>query len=158
MEVFKKYERAKALHPDIDEWLAESVRKEFDEDADAILAVTALENSELPWEDPLVFARMVVILNERELLADIIQEINTPEVAYTVYLLKQRYPEDHFNDTVASFIADVITEEGYAIAPKVLSFVQPYIPIQQLTKEQMEVQLAYHNAVEEYIKDREQNG
>lgn len=149
--LFKEYEHAYGKYPDIDSWCAATVYKEFPDIAEEILAESICHTSELPWEDPAVFAKVALIINGREPIAEIQQELSVPEIAYAVNKLHACFADEHFNDAVASYIAAVCIEEGYTIAPKVLSFAQPRIPITQLTPEQRSILDAKLRAVDEVL-------
>lgn len=150
MFLFKSYEEAYGAHPDIDTWCANAVYNEYPSEGDEILAESVCHTSELPWEDAEVFKRIALAINGREILP-IDQELSVPEIAKAVYKMHKVFPEEEFNDTVASFIAAQCVEEGYTVVPKVLAFVQPRIPVTQLTHAQQEVLEAKLRAVEEVL-------
>jgi hypothetical protein len=152
--MFSRYNKAKKEHPDIDEWSASTVFEEFGDDADAILAGSTCETSELPWEDDSVFEKVVLVLNHRPVMADIRQTLSTKEIAYAVKVLKEKYPEDTFNDVVTKYIAYTAAEEGFAVMPDVLSFAQRFLPVIRLSEEQESIQEMYLTEVEEYIAIR----
>lgn len=152
--MFNLYDKAKKEHPDIDEWSAATVFEEFGDDADAILAGSACEVSEAPWEDPTVFEKVVLVLNHRPVMADMRQDLSVKEIAFAVKELKSRYPEDQFNDLVAKYIASVAAEEGFAVLPDEVEFSQRFLPVIKLSPEQESIQEAYLTEVNDYIAMR----
>jgi hypothetical protein len=152
--MFKLYDLAKKEHPDIDEWLAASVYEELGDKADAVLAASTCENSDTPWEDPAVFEKIALVINERPVFSDLKQDISLKEIAYAVDVLKRRYPEDAFNDVICQYIAGVASEEGILVMPVQLSFVQRFLPVIKLTQDQETAQEAYLQEIEDYIAIR----
>lgn len=153
--MFKTYSAAKKVHPDIDEWLVESVRHEFGELADSIIAGSVCATTEEPWESPQVFERVVLLLNNREVVGDLEQELSVPEIAYAVERLKKEFPEELFNADIAKYIVAVALGSGNYILPPELSFAQGYIPVTKLTPAQEEVQRLHLSNVKDYIKGME---
>lgn len=153
-KMMDRYDKAKKEHPDIDEWSAATVFEEFGDDADAILAGSTCEITDAPWEDPAVFEKVVLVLNHRPVMADMRQEVSVKEIAYAVKTLKQRYPDDGFNDVVCKYIAGVAAEEGFAVLPTEIEFSQRFLPVIKLSPEQEEIQSAYLTEVNDYIAMR----
>ena len=137
--LFESYKAAKLAHANIDSWLSASVYHEYPIDAEEIITESICNSSELPWEDPEVFIKVGLVLNGREPILDIGQSLDVREIVVAVTRLKVAFPDEHFNDSVASYIAAVCIDEGFAIVPRILSFVQPKIPITNLSSIQQEV-------------------
>ena len=146
--MFESYKRAKKEHPTIDTWLTASVYHEYPIDAEEIIAESICNTSELPWEDPVVFNKIGLVINGRDPISGIGQSLDVQEIVRTVKCLKVAYPDEHFNDAVASYIAAVCIDEGFAIAPKIISFVQPKIPVMNLSNVQQEVLAARLRGIE----------
>ena len=150
--MFKTYDAAKKAHPDIDEWAATTVFEEFPDNADAILAGTVCEETFEPWEHPSVFEKVALCINDRPMFSDMHQDLSTKEMAYAVKMLKQRYPEDHFNDEVAAYIAATAAEEGFCILPEILNFAQHLLPLAPLDRSQEAMQELYLREVDDYLE------
>lgn len=138
--------------PNLDEWLSESITHEFGDSADVVQAAILASSTDLPWTDIRAFEKIVVALNDREVIGDIFQELDAREIAYGVSTLQRDFPEEQFNDDVCKFIAYRLQMEGIVIAPPSLEFVQPFITLMQLSADQQQVQRAYMEEVESYIK------
>lgn len=151
MQVVNCYLTAKKKYPDIDEWLAISVMHEFDEEqASAILAMGCCYTTDRPWEDFRVFEKVVLVLNERLVFGDIIQDLDIKEIAYAICILKRLFPDKLFNDEIAKYIAIEATQEGFVVLPPELSFAQRFIPITYLKRDQEQIQALYLEEVEGY--------
>ena len=150
--MLRAYDEAKKLHPDIDEWSAETVFDEFPDVADAILAGSACEETDEPWENPVVFEKVALVINDRPLFADMRQLLSAKEITYAVDYLKKRYPEDNFNADVAAYIASTISEEGLVVMPEQLQFVQGFIPFVPLDKSQEAMQELYLREIDDYLE------
>jgi hypothetical protein len=153
MKVIEFYLSAKAKHPDIDDWLAESVVAEYGYDSlDAIQAIRACFVTDLPWEEFRVFEKVVLVLNDRLVFGEIVQDLDIKEIAYAVSILKGMFPENMFNDEISKYIAIEATQEGFIVLPEELEFAQRFIPVSYLTREQEQVQMAYLQEVADYKK------
>lgn len=153
MQVFKYYENIKYVYPDIDSWDHESIEAELTNtvnSADLIYAVSLCENTLYPWEQLLVFQKICLLLNDRNVFFDVKQDISVKEIAYAVTCLKKRYPDHLFNDEVSAYIATEALEEGFVVLPHILSFSQRFIPNIFISSDQEVVQQAYLNEVENY--------
>lgn len=151
MKVFDFYLSAKAKHKDIDDWLSESISLEFGNDKlDIISASSACFTSDRPWEDFRVFEKVALVLNDRYVFGDIVQDLDVKEIAYAVTLLKKMFPDNLFNDEVSKFIAIEAADEGFVILPEVLEFAQRFIPVTYLDRAQEQIQMAYLQEVEDY--------
>ena len=158
MNVKGYYENLKKTFPDIDSWLYESITHEFGENnADKVQVLITLNNSNLAWENYFMFEKVAIILNDRELLSSIRQELSPMEVAYAAIWLKKEFPERVLEDEVLKYIADIFVNDGLIIAPSTLQVLEKYLPILSLTKEQREVQRAHLRQIETYINFRKEN-
>lgn len=152
-EVFSVYKKAKKKFPDLDTWVAEAISSEFGYDLLPVIMTGKIAfTTRLPWENVTVFENIVLVLNGREALPDIDQDISIKEIAYAVKCLKAQFPNDDFNDFVCQYIAAEAGEEGIAILPPELKSSQRFIPTLYLNKEQQEVQRLYLDEIKEYIK------
>lgn len=153
MQVFEYYMQAKAQHPDIDEWLPESVTLEFGEDnLDTIMAAKYCFTSDMPWEDMRVFEKVVLVLNGRLVFGEIMQDLDVREIAYAVAVMKRLFPENLFNDEIAKYIAIEATQEGFVVLPPEIGFAQRFLPMVYLSREQEQVQMAYLQEVADYVQ------
>ena len=154
LQIFKLYDDLKVAYPDIDKWEAESIALEvphIEEADDIIPAVSLCENTREPWEDLLVFQKLCLLINGRLVFFDVEQNLTIREIAYAVSIIKQRYPNELFNDEVSKYIATEAIEEGFVVLPEVISFAQRYIPNYFISPEQEPVQMAYINEANNYI-------
>lgn len=152
--LFKLYNDIKVAYPTIDDWEAESIGAELahiDNADDIIPAISLCETSRQPWEDLLVFQKVCLVLNGRDVFFDVKQDISIKEILFAVRTLKIRYPEEMFNDEVAQYIATEAIDEGFVFLPKELSFAQRYIPNYFIDSVQEIVQQAYINEAENYV-------
>lgn len=151
-EIFREYKKAKKRFPDIDTWVAEAIRSEFGEDLlGPIMAAKIAKNSRLPWENPEVFENIVLVLNGREALPDIEQDVTIKEIAFAVKCLRDEFPKEKFNDYVCQYFAAEAGEEGIAVLPPELASAQRFIPPIFLNKEQQEIQNAHLEEIRDYI-------
>ena len=153
LAVFKLYDNLKKVYPDLDTWEAESYGDTFSniENAKDILPVVVLcETTRLPWEDLLVFQKVCLIINERDVFFDIKQDLSINEIAYAVSILKQRYPDELFNDSVSEYIATEAIDEGFVVLPHVIHFAQRFIPNYYINKDQEELQRIHLQEAENY--------
>lgn len=89
-EIFTEYDKAKQKFKDFDTWVAEAIRAEFGDDLVApLMAAKIAKTSRLPWENPTVFENIVLVLNGRDALPDIDQDVSVKEIAFAVKCLKK---------------------------------------------------------------------
>ena len=138
--------------PNLSDWLSESITHEFGDTADIVQVAILASTTDLPWTDIRAFEKVVVALNDREVLGDIYQDLDAREIGWGVHVLRSDYPSEQFNDDVCKFIAYRLQMEGIVIAPPSLDFVQPFMQLIPLSKEQQVVQKAYMEEIESYIK------
>lgn len=144
VQALQAYLDIKKDHPDIDEWLSTSITATFgDAMLDIIQAGSVCYTTLEPWETPLAFEKVVIVLNGRMVLGDISQDIDIREIFYAVKVLKATFPDKQFNDYVTKFIAAIAVNDGYAVLPELLSFVQPFLPVKKLTAAQEKIQQMY---------------
>lgn len=153
LEVIDLYEEKKAQYPDLNEWDATAVREEFGEQLQApIMAAKICKTTRLPWTDANVFENVALVLNGREALPDIDQDISIKEIAFAVACLKHDFPDDEFEEPVLKYFAAEAGEEGMCILPPELSEGQKYIPPIYLNTEQQQIQNAYLSECKDYVK------
>ena len=153
MDIKAAYAALTAKYSDIAEWLHDSYIRTFgDTTADDVELIVLLNTSDEPWENPEVFEKAVVILNNREVIGDMTQEISPIEIAYAVSTMKKNFPDNQFNDSVAAYITRIFDEYGLVVAPPELSFIKHLLPILKLTPGQEAVQKAQLKEIATYIK------
>lgn len=151
-EIFTEYNKAKQKFKDFDTWVAEAIRAEFGNDLVApLMAAKIAKTSRLPWENPTVFENIVLVLNGRDALPDIDQDVSVKEIAFAVKCLKKEFPDDDFNDYVCQYWAAESGEEGIAVLPPELKSAQRFIPAIYLNKEQQSIQNAYLEEIRDYV-------
>lgn len=152
-EVFRLFDECKKKNKDLDTWVAEAVRAEFGEDKlPAIMAAKICYNSRLPWENATVFENIALVLNGREVFPEIDQDITVKEIAYAVKVLKEKFPDEEFNDYVCQYWAAEAGEEGIAVLPPELKSAQRFIPPLFLNDEQQTIQNLYLEEIADYIE------
>ena len=105
-EIFTEYKKAKSKFADFDTWIAESIREEYGPEFVApLMAAKICKTTRLPWENVEVFENVALVLNGREALPGIDQEISIKEIAFAVATLKQEFPDDEFNDFICQYFA-----------------------------------------------------
>ncbi len=149
--MFDAYLRAKRTHPDIDNWDATAIRCEYPDNADEINAGSICATTSLPWEAPIVFEKVALVMNDRPVLWDVEQALSPAEVTFAVSRLKQKYPDEAFNDTVVNHIIKICGDYGLVIMPDELSFAQPFIPLKHLSDDQQRIQTLYLREVKDYL-------
>lgn len=151
-EIFREYNKAKKKFPDLDTWVAEAIRSEFGEDLlGPIMAAKIAKTSRLPWENPTVFENIVLVLNGREVIPDVDQDVTIKEIAFAVKCLKAEFPDEEFNDYICQYFAAEAGEEGIAILPPELASGQRFIPPLFLNKEQQSIQNEYLAEIKDYV-------
>ena len=151
-EIFTEYDKAKQKFKDFDTWVAEAIRAEFGDDlVGPLMAAKIAKTSRLPWENPTVFENIVLVLNGRDALPDIDQDVSVKEIAFAVKCLKKEFPDDDFNDYVCQYWAAESGEEGIAVLPPELKSAQRFIPAIYLSKEQQSIQNAYLEEIRDYV-------
>lgn len=153
MNLKRIYKQISLEHPDIDTWEATSVRMEVGEGfADQVLAAITCETTDEPWENFRAFEKVAIIINDRDIIPNIIQNLCPRELAYAAYVLKRDWPDKLFNDEVCKYIASVYDEWGFVVAPPTVSFIQPFLKLIKLTKSQASIQESYLTEIENYVK------
>lgn len=151
-EIFTEYNKAKSKFADFDTWIAESIREEYGPEFVApLMAAKICKTTRLPWENVEVFENVVLVLNGREALPGVDQEISVKEIAFAVATLKQEFPNDEFNDFICQYFAAEAGEEGIVVLPEELSAGQRYIPMIYLNEEQQHVQKLYLEEIRDYV-------
>jgi hypothetical protein len=152
-EIFETYNRLKAEHPDLDEWVSEAIALEFGEDMlDVIHTAAVCHESYLPWLDWRAFEKVAVVINGREVIGDIVQDLDPKEIAYAALVLKAYFPDHEYDEEVCRYMALILADSGLVIAPPQLDFLQPYLPMVKLDADQEKVQEIYLSRVLEYIR------
>lgn len=152
-EIFTIYNKAKAEFPDFDTWIAEAIREEYGSEFVApLMAAKICKTSRLPWENVEVFENIALVMNGREALPGVDQDISIKEIAFAVETLKKEFPNDEFNDFICQYFAAEAGEEGIVILPPALSAGQRFIPMIYLNKEQQQVQKLYLEEISDYVK------
>jgi hypothetical protein len=147
------YDHLKKVVPDIDTWESLSIRLEYgDEACERINTLILCGETEEPWTTWQAFEKVAIVLNGRQLLGDVVQELDSREIAYTVSILKESYPNENFNDDVCDFMVGILLNEGFLVAPPTLSFLQPFLPLRKLNTDQQKIQAAYIMEVEDYVR------
>ena len=150
-DIFTFYRQAKKKYPDFDTWIAEAIRAEYGNDyVDPLMTAKICSTKRLPWEDPVVFEKVCVVINGRPVLADLDQDITIKEISFAIDVLKEEFPKDEFNDSVAHYVAAQAGEEGMCILPDNLLFAQRFIPNIFLNDGQRKIQQAYLDEVADY--------
>lgn len=153
LEVFDLYDEAKIKFPDLDEWDATAIREEFGIlNQGPLMSAKICKTTRLPWTDATVFENVALVLNGREALPDIDQDISIKEIAFAVACLVHEFPEDYFEEPILKYFAAEAGEEGMAILPPELQEGQKYIPPMYLTNEQQKIQNAYLAECKDYVK------
>lgn len=151
-EIFREYDRAKNKFKDFDTWEAEAVRAEFGQDKQGpLMAAKICKTSKLPWDNPTVFENIALVLNGREALPDVDQDISVKEIAYAVKVLTKEFPGEEFGDNILRYFAAEAGEEGMAVLPVELRKGQQYIPNIFLNNEQQAIQRAYLDECKAYV-------
>lgn len=151
MNIHSLYEAIKAKHPNIDSWDSVSVRLEFgSEGTDAVAASILCGASSEPWESFRAFEKVAVVINNRQVIPDILQDLQPKEIAYAAFMLKYYWPKEQFNDEVTKYMASVLDECGFVVAPAQLTFVQPFLKLLKLSPEQAAIQKTYLQEVDDY--------
>lgn len=152
-EIFAEYRKAKAKFKDFDTWEAEAVRDEFGVELQApLMAAKICNTTRLPWENPEVFENIALVLNGREAIPDVDQDISIKEIAFAVRCLREEFPDEEFNDYICKYFAAEAGEEGIVVLPPDLKSGQRFIPPIFLTDEQQDIQKAYADEVTTYVK------
>lgn len=152
MDILAIYKELEEAHPGITEWESESIVHEYGIGAlDIISTIINCATTLGPWENWRIFEKVAVVLNRREVIGDIVQELDPREATYAVYLLKKAFPDRQFNDEVSSFIGLWYKEGGLVVAHPEVSFIQPYLRLVRLTTEMEEVQRRYLEEISAYI-------
>ena len=150
--IFDLYLAISAEHPDVSDWEAESIAIEFGEDmVDYISACNLLYHTNLPWENRSAFEKCALVINDRMVIGDVIQDLDSKEISYTGYIMKKHFKDEDFNDEVCSYMIAELMEDGIVICPDVLAFLQPHIPRVFLSDEQERLQVAYIDEIGTYI-------
>ena len=153
MDILAIYKELEDAHPGISEWESESIVHEYGLGSlDIIATIINCATTLGPWENWRVFEKVAVVLNRREVIGDIVQELEPREATYAVYLLKQAFPERQFNDDIASFIGLWYKEGGLVVAHTEVDFIQPYLRLIKLTPEMEAVQRRYLEEISTYIE------
>lgn len=143
-EIFKLYNAAKKEFPDFNSWVAEAISSEFGYDKlGPLMAAKICKTTRGTWEKPDVFERIVLVLNGREVIPDVDQDVSIKEIVFAVRVLRKEFPNDEFNDSVCQYFAAEAGEEGMLILPPELKAAQRYMPVIFLNKEQQSIQNAY---------------
>ena len=151
-EIFTEYKKAKAQFSDFDTWIAEAIREEYGPEFVApLMAAKICKTSRLPWENVEVFENIVLVMNGREALPGVDQDVSVKEIAFAVAVLKKEFPDDEFNDFICQYFAAEAGEEGIAILPPELSSGQRFIPMIYLNEEQQQVQKMYLEEIRDYV-------
>lgn len=149
--IFSLYNAISAEHPDISDWEAESIALEFGADmVDYVCACNLLFHTDLPWENWRAFEKVCAVLNDRPVLGDVVQDMDSKEINFAVHIMKKYFPDEAFNDEVCGFMIAELLDDGVMVCPPTLSFLQDFIPKRFLTKEQEQLQLAYMNEMDTY--------
>lgn len=152
-EIFAEYKKAKEKFKDFDTWVAEAVRSEFGDDLVApLMAAKIAKTTRLPWENPVVFENVALVLNGREVIPDVTQDISVKEIAFAVKCLRTEFPDDDFNDYVCQYFAAEAGEEGMTVLPPELKSAQRFIPPIFLNKEQQAIQNEYLEETKVYVE------
>jgi len=151
MDIKNLYKAVSSKYPDIKEWEAASIGMEYGQEAiDSIEVATLCETTRLPWESLEVFNKVAVVINDRPVLSTFLQDLSPNEVCYAVYILKRDYPSENFNDDVTKYIASILDDWGFCIAPADVEFTQRFLVLKKLSKEQQVMQRIYLEEVGEY--------
>lgn len=152
-EIFTEYKKAKATHPDFDTWVAEAIREEYGpEFVPPLMAAKICYTTRLPWENVEVFENIVLVMNGRDAIPGIDQDISIKEIAFAVATLREEFPDDEFNDFICQYFAAEAGEEGIVVLPPELSSGQRFIPMIYLNEEQQQVQNMYLEEIRDYVK------
>lgn len=153
MDLKNLYKAVSSKYPDIKDWEAASIGMEFgQETVDPIETAIICETTRLPWEAPEVFNKVAVVINDRPVLGTLLQDLSPNEVCYAVSVMVRDYPADKFNDEVSQYIALILSNWGFCIAPFDVKFVQRFLVLKKLSIDQQKMQRAYLEEVEEYKK------
>lgn len=143
-EIFKLYDAAKKKFPDFDTWVAEAISSEFGHDKlGPLMTAKILKTTRGPWEKPDIFEKIALVINGREVIPDVDQDISIKEIVFAVRVIQKEFPDDEFNDSVCQYFAAEAGEEGILVLPPELSAAQRYMPVLYLSKEQQSIQNAY---------------
>ena len=111
-EIFTEYKKAKAQFSDFDTWIAEAIREEYGSEFVApLMAAKICKTSRLPWENVEVFENIVLVMNGREALPGVDQDVSVKEIAFAVAVLKKEFPDDEFKDALSLAPADSVSLE-----------------------------------------------
>lgn len=153
LEVFDLYDEAKLKFPDLVDWDATAVREEFGYMNQApIMAAKICKTTRLPWTDATVFENVALVLNGREAIPDVDQDISVKEIAFAVACLKHEFPNDDFEAPVLKYFAAEAGEEGMVVLPPELKGGEQYIPPIYLNEEQQKIQNAYLDECKDYVQ------
>lgn len=151
--IFDAYNAISQAHPDIGDWEAESIAAELGADVvDYVCACNLLFHTDLPWENWRAFEKVAVVLNDRPVVGDIIQDLDSREICFAAYIMKKHFPNEAFNDDVCQFMVAELLDDGIIVCPPSLEFLQPHMPKKYLDREQEQMQIAYMNEMEVYTK------
>lgn len=153
MNIKNVYDKVKGIHPDIDSWETVSIRMEFGPDAvDSIAAAILCGSTDEPWLSLRAFEKVAIVINDRPVMVDILQDLLPRDLAYAVTVLKTYWPNEKFNDEVAKYTAAVFDINGIVVAPTEVEFIQPFLPLVRLSEDQATVQKAYIQEIKDYCE------
>ena len=96
---------------------------ELDEAAtNKLEAFVTCKTCEAPFQEWLPFEKVIIGLNDRTPFFDRLEKANPSEIAYGVFIMGEPKGEE-----VKKYVAACLFEDGLAIAPKILSFAQPFL-------------------------------
>lgn len=151
-EIFREYEKAKSKFKDLDTWTAEAIKAEFGADKQGpLMAAKIAKTTKLPWKNPTVFENIALVLNGREALPDVDQDISVKEISYAVKVLNSEFPNDEFDEAILKYFAAEAGEEGMTVLPPNMRGGQKYIPNIFLNIEQQHIQKAYLEECQAYV-------